>query len=424
MLKSINSKRFFSFILTIAMLFCTFTIFSEAATYTTGTYKVSANSGVNVRNGAGTNYSIAGASAKGTTFTVSKISGSWGFTSSVKCTNGTRSGWICLDNCSKQSSSQSVSSTSSSSKYSSGNYAVTANSGSNIRSGAGTGYSIVGAATKGTAFNVSSVNGSWGYTSSIKTTSGYKSGWICLDYCAKQSSPSSSSSTVAPTGVGLSYSSFTITMGDSKTITATVYPSNATNKTVTWSSSDSSVATVNGGKITAKKVGSATITVKTTNGRTSTCTVKVTGVKTSDITYKYVNVNLDTSSMENWIKSVNNIESKVCGNASGVIIGAKVTKWTTVSWKVAKTAIYQGPGITGYQTVKYTVPATVQYQVHSHTRNNGFGKSWYYANQCIVVVYTCDCGYRREIMEWEIPLPDFSDAQTTQKVIQGLPKIN
>lgn len=70
---------------------------ADAASYSLGTYKVNTKSGVNVRKGAGTNYGKSGAATNGTSFTVSKISGSWGYTNSIKCTNGTKSGWVCLD---------------------------------------------------------------------------------------------------------------------------------------------------------------------------------------------------------------------------------------------------------------------------------------------------------------------------------------
>lgn len=78
------------------------------------------------------------------------------------------------------------------------------------------------------------------------------------------------------TGVKLSSSSLKISIGKSKTLTATVSPSNATNKDVTWSSSNTSVVTVSKGVVTAKKAGSAVVTVKTADGSyTASCNVTV-----------------------------------------------------------------------------------------------------------------------------------------------------
>ncbi|MBO5280595.1 MAG: Ig-like domain-containing protein, partial [Clostridia bacterium] len=82
--------------------------------------------------------------------------------------------------------------------------------------------------------------------------------------------------TVSVTGVTLNKSSATLTEGDTLTLTATVAPTNATNKNVTWKSSDTTVATVSNGVVTAKKAGTATITVATADGnKTATCTVTV-----------------------------------------------------------------------------------------------------------------------------------------------------
>ena len=78
--------------------------------------------------------------------------------------------------------------------------------------------------------------------------------------------------------VSLNKTSLTLTDGGSETLTATITPSNATNKNVTWSSSAESVATVdNSGKVTAVGAGTAQITVTTEDGnKTATCTVTVT----------------------------------------------------------------------------------------------------------------------------------------------------
>ena len=78
-----------------------------------------------------------------------------------------------------------------------------------------------------------------------------------------------------PTSVSLNKTSLTLDVGKSYTLTKTVSPSNAATS-YTWSSSNTSVATVDGnGKVTAKASGTATITVKTSNGKTANCKVTV-----------------------------------------------------------------------------------------------------------------------------------------------------
>ena len=77
------------------------------------------------------------------------------------------------------------------------------------------------------------------------------------------------------TGVSLSQTEASLTVGETLTLTATVIPDYAADK-VTWSSSDEAVATVTDGVVTAKGEGSATITVTTADGgKTATCTVTV-----------------------------------------------------------------------------------------------------------------------------------------------------
>ncbi len=81
---------------------------------------------------------------------------------------------------------------------------------------------------------------------------------------------------VVPTSVALNKTTLTLDTGKTSNLKATVYPSNAANKKCTWSSSNTSVATVDSnGKVTAKKAGTATIMVKTSNGKTANCKVTV-----------------------------------------------------------------------------------------------------------------------------------------------------
>ena len=99
-------------------------------------------------------------------------------------------------------------------------------------------------------------------TITVKTTNGHTA--TCVVTVKK-----------APTSVALDKTSVTLAVGMKETLTATLTPTNSATYCA-WSSSDETVATVtSGGVITAKKAGTATITVKTTNDKTATCTVTV-----------------------------------------------------------------------------------------------------------------------------------------------------
>lgn len=80
---------------------------------------------------------------------------------------------------------------------------------------------------------------------------------------------------VAVTGVSISPASLTLVEGDSGTLTATVLPADATDKSVTWSTANSAVATVSNGVVKAVTPGSTTINVTTSNGKSATCEITV-----------------------------------------------------------------------------------------------------------------------------------------------------
>ncbi|MEQ7200160.1 Ig-like domain-containing protein [Enterococcus avium] len=83
---------------------------------------------------------------------------------------------------------------------------------------------------------------------------------------------------VDPSGVTLNKTTATLVVGATETLSATVAPDDATDKSVQFTSSDSTIATVTPiqGKVTAIAVGTATITATTTNGKTATCEITVT----------------------------------------------------------------------------------------------------------------------------------------------------
>ena len=113
------------------------------------------------------------------------------------------------------------------------------------------------------------------------------------------------------TEVRLNKSTETLTEGDKTTLTATVLPENTTDsKNVSWSSSNSEVATVDAnGTVTAKRAGTAIITATSENGKTASCTVTVnkkdtyTGLRDVDGNWMYFengNVNSDYAGLVNY----------------------------------------------------------------------------------------------------------------------------
>lgn len=169
--------------------------------------------------------------------------------------------------------------------------------------------------------------------------------------------PYESNVTVDVTSVSVSKSSVSLEVGDTASVTATVAPSNATNKTITWTSSNSSVATVSGGTITAVAAGTATITAKSNNGKTATVSVTVTS--TPDPTDLYNNSSINSNRLSVGSKSI------FTGDASGGTAPYRYTysykrttsaKWTTLgSADTYATEMYMTPSTAGTFDIKITV---------------------------------------------------------------------
>ncbi len=94
-----------------------------------------------------------------------------------------------------------------------------------------------------------------------------------------------SKKTIAVTGVSLDKTSLTLTEETSETLTATVSPEDATDKSVKWSSDKPEIASVDGsGKVSALKEGKAVVTVTTVDGgKTASCEVTVEPVKVTAV---------------------------------------------------------------------------------------------------------------------------------------------
>ena len=96
---------------------------------------------------------------------------------------------------------------------------------------------------------------------------------------------------ILATSIKLNNTTVNLETGKTATLTATITPENATDKTVTWTTSDKKVVTVEDGKVTAVAAGTAMITAKTSNGKTATCKVTVrnnTAAPTGKNSYTFI----------------------------------------------------------------------------------------------------------------------------------------
>lgn len=99
---------------------------------------------------------------------------------------------------------------------------------------------------------------------------------VMLNSCTVDlKNPEKETPTIAVTDISLDRTAFTLAVGEEYPLLAIVSPYNATNKEVTWTSSDESKATVSNGIVTAKYAGEVIITAEA-GDRRATCTIMVT----------------------------------------------------------------------------------------------------------------------------------------------------
>lgn len=290
---------------------------------------------VNLRSGAGTNYSVVDCLRKNTKLTfvsTSLYNSAW---YKVKVTSTSKAGYIKKDYVKMNSSTQPTTkatqpttkatkpvtqptaSASTVSGYITDDYV-------NLRSGAGTSYSVVDCMrvnTKVTFVSTKLYNNDW---YNIKLTSNSKTGYVKKDYVKMngQTKPTTTQPTTTKPSTGssvkLSVSSKSIFTGNRFAITATA------SGTVSWSSSNTGVATVDSrGIVTAKRAGSATITAKS-GSHSATC--KITVKSGSSVNISNSNVNLP------WQKSM-----LLKSSTRGVTWSSSNTKIATVKNGVVDT---------------------------------------------------------------------------------------
>ncbi len=166
------------------------------------------------------------------------------------------------------------------------------------------------------------------------------------------------------TGVSLNKSSLSLVMGESVTLTATVSPENATYKTVTWSSSNTIVASVDqNGKITAVNVGTAIITARA-GEKTATCIVTVSSneIVVEEITLNKTSLSLKVGDSETLVATVKP------NNATDIIT------WRTSDTSVASVddsgkVTAQKVGVATITALVGELSATCNVTVQSESRN-------------------------------------------------------
>ena len=171
------------------------------------------------------------------------------------------------------------------------------------------------------------------------------------------------SSTVSVTGVSVSPTAVSINTGATSQLTATVSPSNATNKNVTWSSSNTAIATVSSsGLVTVVAGGTATITVTTVDGVktaisaiTVTSIISVTGVSVSPTT---VSINAGaTSQLTATVSPSNETNNNITWSSSNTAV-ATVSLTGLVTGVTAGSANITVTTVDGAKTATCVVTVT------------------------------------------------------------------
>ena len=292
---------------------------STTETSFSNSYKVNANRNFNMRKGAGSSYSVIKTIKSGTALYITQSSK--GYWVKAKDSKGTE-GYVPTKCINKASGSSII-------------MRSTTLDSVNLRSGAGTSYSVLTTIPKGTTVSaVDNSNLNW-----FKVTYGGKTGYISNSYAYMMFSIPSAVSTTEKGPLSLKYSSVRMYKDCYFQIPAT----NTTGETIKWSSSNTTVASITSdGIIYGKKVGTTTIKAKTST-KTVSCALRVANmsgsVNISNKTYtanraKTIYLTSSTSGVK-WSSSDTSVATVndglvLCKKAGKAVIYAKTSYgWAT-----------------------------------------------------------------------------------------------
>jgi uncharacterized repeat protein (TIGR02543 family) len=156
--------------------------------------------------------------------------------------------------------------------------------------------------------------------------------------------------------VSLNKASLSMTVGGSETLIATVTPTDATNKNVSWVTSNSAVATVSNGVVSAKSFGSAMIIViALADGNISaTCAVNVSPISVTDVSLNKDTLVLDAGGMETLTATV----SPYNATNKGVLWSSSAPSVATVSPNGMVTGVSAGSATITITTIDGNKTAT------------------------------------------------------------------
>lgn len=203
-------------------------------------------------------------------------------------------------------------------------------------------------------------------------------------------------------------SDITMTVGDSTTLSYVVNPQNASQKGLTWSSSNESVASVDDGTVKAHKDGTATITVMTPAGVKATCNVTVGKVEAESIT-----LSTTTSSIK--VGKTTQIEAKV----TPATADTDNLDWTSSNTDIAtvdSNGIVTG-GKAGTAVITCTTPNGKKATCTITVKSSSSGKSKSSTNNSTTTIYVFPNNYNYSN---DYIIPDSDSRYLTDSELYGM----
>ncbi len=231
-------------------------------------------------------------------------------------------------------------------------------------------------------------------------------------------------STIPVTGVSLSQATVSIGTGITSQLTAAIVPTNATNQSVSWNSSNTTVATVGTtGLVTGVAAGTATVTVTTTDGlKTATCSVTVSNTVTTvtgvTLAPAIASVNIGaTTQLIVTIVPANATNQSVSWNSSNTAVATVgttglVTGVATGSAIITVTTVDQAKTATSSITVTpiSTTPCSNPVAITIPFKSDGIGEYCWSTTQVIAYVNS-----------WNMDLVEINGVNYTNKWSNSMP---